>query len=248
MCYNKSMKKVCKVAWSITHQEFTVTDYYYFSIIEKRAPEFGLQIDEVDNWDRLFEYDTIVFNYPEIPFTEKEVQDVVRAVEELGKKVILLGYYKNEDHIADTCNTLARAFGMELNPDEVIDEVSNYDNDKYFVKSTKIRRYNKGLDNKVNVNAVVLPCTCSIKTIMPDIKIVVAGEETAKSNMDNYPLLIADHIAPVSGGYFTLAGTCVFWDNYAIRLEDNLNFAMNMLWHETPPQDRENAKAVRFGL
>ena len=43
--------------------------------------------------------------------------------------MILLGYYKNEDHIADTYNTLARRFGMELNPDEVTDEVNNHQGD-----------------------------------------------------------------------------------------------------------------------
>ena len=230
------MKKT-RVAWSITHQEFTITDYYYFSILQKEAQKAGIEIDEVDKWDSLAEYDTIVFNYPEIPFSEKEVNDVERWVWELGKKVILLGYYKNEDRIADTCNTLARRFGMELNPDEVTDEENNHGGDKYFVVTSKIRRYNRNADNEVNVRRVVLACTASIKPIFPDTKIVVRAEDTAKSNMDNYTLLIAEQIAPTSGGYFCLAGTCVFWDNYSISLYDNLNFSLNLLRHNPPPKD-----------
>lgn len=235
-----------KVGWSITHQEFTVTDYYYFSKIEKEAPKHGIIIEEVDNWDKLVNYDTIVFNYPEIPFTDKEVKDVDKWVREYGKKVILLGYYKNEDHIADTCNTLAKNFGMILNSDEVVDEINNHDKDKYFIKTSKIRRYNTTKDNEINVKKIVLPCTCSIKSLMPDIKVVARAEETAKSNQDNDVLLIADYIDPVSGGYFTLAGTCVFWDNYAIVLEDNLNFSLNMLRHKPPSKDPIGGKAVRF--
>ncbi len=223
-----------RVAWSITHQEFTVTDYYYFSILQKEASKRGLVIEEVDRWEELGKYDTIVFNYPEIPFTEREAQDVERWVWEGGKKVILLGYYKNEDRIANTCNTLARRFGMELNPDEVTDERNNHNGDPYFVVSSKIRRYNKNEKNEVDVRKVMLACTASIKPLMPDIKIVVRAEDTAKSNMGNYTLLIAEQIAPTSGGYFCLAGTCVFWDNYSINLYDNLPFSINLLRHSTP--------------
>lgn len=233
-----------KVGWSITHQEFTITDYYYFSILQREARKVGIEIEEVDDWKRLGEYDTIVFNYPEIPFREDEAKEVERWVWEEGKKVILLGYYKNEDHIADTCNTLARRFGMELNPDEVTDEKNNHNGDRYFVVTSKIRRYNKNERNEVNVERVVLPCTASIKPIMPDIKIVVRAEDTATSNHNNYTLLIAEQIAPPSGGYFCLAGTCVFWDNYSITLYDNLSFSLNLLRHKPPVK----GNTVRFEL
>lgn len=56
----------------------------------------------------------------------------------------------------------------------------------------------------------MLACSATIKPLMPDIKVVVRGEDTAVSNMGNYTLLIAEQIAPTSGGYFCLAGTCVF--------------------------------------
>ncbi|ADC89584.1 hypothetical protein Thal_0952 [Thermocrinis albus DSM 14484] len=225
-----------RVAWSITHQEFTITDYYYFSILQREAQKRNIIIDEVDRWEDLPKYDTIVFNYPEIPFTEKEAQDVEKWVWELGKKVILLGYYKNEDHIADTCNTLARRFGMELNPDEVTDTQNNHQGDSYFVVTSKIRRYNK------NVEKIMLACSASIKPLMPDIKVVVRGEDTAVSNMGYYTLLIAEQIAPTSGGYFCLAGTCVFWDNYSITLYDNLEFSLNLLEHTTPLKTAQGVK------
>ena len=220
-------KGICRVGWSITHQEFTVTDYYYFSVLQKKSEEFGLEIDEVDEWEKLYTYDTIVFNYPEIPFTEEEVKFIQDLVENKGKKVILLGYYKNEDRIADTCNTLAKAFGMELNGDEVTDDVNNHNGDPYFVVTTKIRRYKEGVEK------ILMPCTASIKPLMPDIKVVARGEDTSLSNQGNYTLLIAEHFAPKSGGYFCLAGTCVFWDNYSIELYDNLKFSMNLLHHKT---------------
>jgi len=236
-----------RVAWSITHQEFTITDYYYFSKLSKEAQKVGILIEEVDRWEKLKEYDTIVFNYPEIPFTEEEAQDMEKLVWEEGKKVILLGYYKNEDRIADTCNTLARRFGMELNSDEVIDEVNNHQGDKYFVVTSKLRRYTKNEKNEVVVQKIVLPCTASIRPLMPDIKVVARGEDTAKSNQENYTLLIAEQIAPSSGGYFCLAGTCVFWDNYSIDLYDNLAFSLNLLRHKTPLKT-SGGKPVILGL
>jgi hypothetical protein len=236
-----------RVAWSITHQEFTITDYYYFSKLSKEAQKVGILIEEVDRWEKLKEYDTIVFNYPEIPFTEEEAQDMEKLVWEEGKKVILLGYYKNEDRIADTCNTLARRFGMELNSDEVIDEVNNHQGDKYFVVTSKLRRYTKNEKNEVVVQRIVLPCTASIRPLMPDIKVVARGEDTAKSNQENYTLLIAEQIAPSSGGYFCLAGTCVFWDNYSIDLYDNLAFSLNLLRHKTPLKT-SGGKPVILGL
>ncbi|MEN3033647.1 MAG: hypothetical protein ABDH18_01490 [Aquificaceae bacterium] len=223
-----------RVGWSITHQEFTITDYYYFSILQKEASRQNILIEEVSDWKSLENYSTIVFNYPEMPFSEREVKDVERWVYELGKKVILLGYYKNEDNIANNCNTLARAFGMELNSDEVTDDKSNHNNEPYFIVTSKIRRYNKDEKNKVSVKSILLPCCASIKPLMPDIKIVARAEDSAISNQGNYTLLIAEHIASQSGGYFCLAGTCVFWDNYSITLYDNLAFSLQMLSHHPP--------------
>ncbi|MCS7083910.1 MAG: hypothetical protein NZL90_02855, partial [Aquificaceae bacterium] len=99
--------------------------------------------------------------------------------------------------------------------------------------------------NRVTVNSIMLPCCASIKPLMPDIKIVARAEDSAKSNQDNYTLLIAEHIASQSGGYFCLAGTCVFWDNYSISLYDNLPFSLQMLIHHPPLRE---SKTVRLDL
>jgi len=210
-----------KVAWDYTHQEFTITDYYYFSILQKVCRENGIEVDEVTDWSKLPDYDVVVFNYPEIAFTEKEVEDVKRLVES-GKRVIILGYYKNEDNIADTVNSLATAFGLKMNGDEVTDKVNNHNNDPYFVVTSKIYRYNDG------VNKLMLACTPSITLEGENTEVVIEGEETAVSNQGNKPILGALYRHP-DGGEFIVIGTCVFWDNYSIELYDNKRFALNLL-------------------
>jgi len=210
-----------KVAWDYTHQEFTITDYYYFSILQKLCAANGIQVDEVTDWSKLPEYDVIVFNYPEIPFNEKEVEDVKKLVES-GKRVIILGYYKNEDNIADTVNTLASTFGLKMNPDEVTDEKSNHKGDPYFVVTSRVYKYNDGVEK------LMLACTPSISLEGENTEVVIEGEDTAKSNRGFKPVLGALYKHP-SGGEFIVIGTCVFWDNYSIELYNNKEFALNLL-------------------
>jgi len=210
-----------KVAWDYTHQEFTITDYYYFSILQKVCKENGIEVDEVTDWAKLPEYDVIVFNYPEIPFNEREVEDVKRLLEN-GKRVVILGYYKNEDNIADTVNTLATAFGLKMNPDEVTDKVNNHNGDPYFVVTSKVYKYSDGVEK------LVLACTPSISLEGENTEVVIEGEETAKSNKGFKPILGAVYKHP-SGGEFVVIGTCVFWDNYSIELYNNKEFAINLL-------------------
>ena len=210
-----------KVAWDYTHQEFTITDYYYFSILQKVCKENGIEVDEVTEWEKLKDYDVIVFNYPEIPFNDKEVEDVKRFVEE-GKRVIILGYYKNEDHIADTVNSLATHFGLKMNPDEVTDELNNLNGDKYFVVTSKVYKYNEG------VNKLLLACTPSISLEGENTEVIIEGEDSAKSNMGYKTVLGALYKHP-SGGEFIVIGTTVFWDNYSINHFNNKEFAINIL-------------------
>jgi len=210
-----------KVAWDYTHQEFTITDYYYFSILQKVCKANGIKVDEVTDWNELKNYDVIVFNYPEIPFNEKEVEDVKKFIEE-GKRVIILGYYKNEDHIADTVNSLATHFGLKMNPDEVTDETNNLDGDKYFVVTSKVYKYNDG------VGKLLLACTPSISLEGENTEVLIEAEETAKSNMNFKPILGALYKHP-SGGEFIIIGTTVFWDNYSINHFNNKEFAVNIL-------------------
>jgi len=210
-----------KVAWDYTHQEFTITDYYYFSLLQKACAEKGIEVDEVTDWSKLKDYDVIVFNYPEQPFSEKEVEDVKKLVEE-GKRVIILGYYKNEDRIADTVNSLASAFGLKMNPDEVTDEVNNHKGDGYFLVTSKVYGYNEGVEK------LMLACTPSVSLEGENTEVLIEGEETARSNKGFKPILGAVYRHP-SGGEFIVIGTCVFWDNYSLELYNNREFALNLL-------------------
>jgi len=210
-----------KVAWDYTHQEFTITDYYYFSTLQKACEREGIKVDEVTDWRALEDYDVIVFNYPEKPFTEAEVEDALRWVKE-GKRLIALGYYKNEDEIANTVNSLATAFGIRMNGDELIDPVNNYKNDPYFVVTPKIYAFNEGVEK------LMLACTPTLTPFGENTRPIIEGEPTAVSDQGHPPVLGAIYEDP-SGGEFVVVGTCVFWDNYSIETFSNLPFALNLL-------------------
>ena len=211
-----------KVGWDYTHQEFTITDYYYFSILSRVCKENNIAVEEVTDWNELKNYDVIVFNYPEKGFTSDEVEQVKKWVEEEGKRVIILGYYKNEDNIADTINSLSKHFGIIMNGDEVTDDKNNHNQDPYFLVTSKIYHFNQDTEK------VMLACTPSLTIKGENIAIVVEGENTAKSNQGFKPILGAMYKSS-SGGEFIVIGTCVFWDNYSIELYSNKNFALNLL-------------------
>jgi len=211
------------VAWDYTHLEFTITDHYFFSVLQGECAKEGIQVDEVRDWRKLREYEVIVFNYPERPFTDREVEEVAQLVEEGGKRVILLGYYKNEDGVADACNSLAARFGLHLNPDVVLDEGSNHRGDPYFVVTSRVLRFSRG------VGRVLLPCTSSVGLIPGRGEPLIEAEPTARSDKDFPPILAASYRSGASGGEFILFGTCVFWSNHSINLYDNRELALNLL-------------------
>ncbi|WP_457643397.1 hypothetical protein [Persephonella sp.] len=210
-----------KVAWSLAHQEFIISDHYYFSKLQKYAKESDIQIDEVDQIEKFSQYDTIIFNYPEIPFTEDEV-DFIQELVESGKTVGIFGYYKNEDRIADTCNTLSKRFGIVFNGDIVTDNINNYEGDNLLIVTGDT--YNL----PDSINKVMLACTDTLLTTKPEVRPLVHGEETAESKQGKDILLFAEYVHP-SGGKFIAGGTCVFWDNYSIDLYSNREFSLNIL-------------------
>jgi len=210
-----------KVAWSVAHQEFIISDHYYFSKLQKYAKEASIQIDEVDEVERFGNYDTIIFNYPEIPFKSEEV-DFIEELVKKGKTVGIFGYYKNEDRIADTCNSLSERFGIHFNGDIVIDNINNYENDNLLIVTGDT--YNL----PDNIEKIMLACTDTLITKKPETRPLVHGEITAESQQGNDVLLFAEYIDP-SGGKFIAGGTCVFWDNYSIDLYNNKEFSLNLL-------------------
>ncbi len=195
-----------KVAWSIAKGEFTIEDHYYFSKLKRYTKEAGITVQEVENFDEFVDYDVIVFNYPEKPFSSKEV-DFVKKLLEDGKKIIIAGYYKNEDKIADVVNTLTENFDIKLNKDEVVDLENNLNDDKYFVVTSKVRWVDK----------VLMPCTCSIS--------YKNAEAIVKSEKDD----VIGVMKKINKGLLIVLGTCVFWDNYSIDFFDNKKFSITLL-------------------
>ncbi len=209
-----------KIAWDISHKEFTIEDHYYFSILKKKLSKIGAIVSEITNFKETTKFDILVLNYPEKSFTLDDVKLVKRFMEQ-GGRVIALGYYNNEDSIADTINSLAEHFGLKLMDDEVTDNVNNINDDKYFVVTSKVKAFNK------NVKKILMPCTASVKILSNKGFPIVIGEKTAKTSSGNDPIIGAR--VKIGKGEFILLGTCVFWDNYSITKFDNLQFSLNLL-------------------
>ena len=210
-----------KVAWSVAHQEFIISDHYYFSKLQKYAKQSDIHIDEVDDVQKFSRYDTVIFNYPEIPFNKDEV-DFIQDLVKSGKTVGIFGYYKNEDRIADTCNTLSERFGIHFNGDTIVDNINNHEGDNLLVLTGDI--YNL----PGNIKKVMLACTDSLTTTKPEVRPLLHGENTAESKLGRETILFAEYLDP-SGGRFIAGGTCVFWDNYSIDLYDNKNLSLYIL-------------------
>ncbi len=209
-----------KIGWDITHQEFTVTDHYYFSKLLTAIQAKGI-VDEITDWDKLGNYDIIVFNYPEIGFNPKEVEDVNKWLNQ-GKRVIIAGYYKNEDFIADRINSLIEHFGIKLLGDEVHDLSHNIDGDKLLLV-TSIVSLSDG-----NVRSVFLPCSASVEW-QGIAEPLVASENTSWSTLNgrgSHPLIVKKNIGK---GELIVCGTCVFWDNFAIVRENNWGLTRYLL-------------------
>ncbi|MEZ0323397.1 MAG: hypothetical protein ABWJ98_03690 [Hydrogenothermaceae bacterium] len=215
-----------KVAWSVTHQEFIISDHYYFSKLQKYAKQNDIVIDEVDQFEKFSNYDVIIFNYPEIPFKKDEV-DFIEELVKKGKKVGIFAYYKNEDRIADTCNTMSERFGIKFNGDIITDDVNNYDNDNLLITTSKVSEKMK----EKGINRVVLACTDSLTITKDNVEPIVYAEDTVISKLGKEKILFAKYTSP-SGGCFIAGGTCVFWDNYSIDLFNNREFSLALLTYK----------------
>jgi len=209
-----------RIAWDISHQEFTIEDHYYFSILKRELVNSGADVVELRDLRGLAKFDVLVINYPEKKFGKDEAKQIIRFVEQ-GGRVLVLGYYKNEDNIAETVNSISQYFGLELLHDEIYDERNNLDDDKYLIVTSKVLRFNKG------VSKILMPCTAPIRTLDENIEIVAKAEETAKTKLGNKPIIAA--MKQFGKGQYILIGSCVFWDNFSIEKYDNLKFALNLL-------------------
>lgn len=212
------MKRKIKIAWDISHLEFTIEDHYYFSILKSKIKEEGAVVKEADSFERIVDYDVVVLNYPEKPFKRDEVKLVKRYLEE-GGRVIIAGYYNNEDRIADRINSLSSHFGLYIKGDKVKDKLSNDQGDDLLLVTSRILSYND------SVEKVLFPCSASISILTDSGKPIV----TKQSLSDSARKAVIGAEVSIGKGRFILLGTCVFWDNFAIKKYSNLRFSLNLL-------------------
>jgi hypothetical protein len=202
--------------WDISHLEFTITDEYYFkdlmSLLEKK---YKVQVVESLSDEVLKEADWLVLNYPELPFKEEEKQRIFDFVER-GGNLISTAYYRNEDGVAGILNELFQELGICFRYDEVREE-----NGSPFITTSKI------VKPLPRVERVYLPCTCSLH-LSGKWKPLVCSEKGQKSNLASPPLVYAAFLDFGRGKIFNL-GTSVFWDNFSLRREDNLNLVKGIL-------------------
>ncbi|MDN5332391.1 MAG: hypothetical protein PWP45_1616 [Tepidanaerobacteraceae bacterium] len=211
-----------KVAWSSSHGEFLISDSYYFSVLEKEAQKRGIEIVEVADFEELFSYPVVVFNYSEHPFEEGEIEKIEKAVKQ-GKRVIFTGHFNNKDNVARICSEVSERFGLRLKEDEVVDGENFAADDCRMVITSRIEAFGNG------VKKVVFPYSAPVEILSPEVRVVLRGEETSFDGCgERAPVLAAERSYP-SGGSLVLCGSCLFWDNYSILREDNLNFSLNLL-------------------
>ncbi len=137
-----------KVAWDASHGEFLINDYYYFSKLKRYAESEGIEVRQLDEFEKLWDYDVIVFNYPEIEFSKNEINKIVSMSRD--KKIVLLAYYSNVDGVAENINRVARNFGLEVVNSVIVDEEENTGDPMY-----PIARW-RGKE-------VVMPCSAPVR-------------------------------------------------------------------------------------
>jgi hypothetical protein len=201
------------VGWDASHGEFTIEDYYYFSKLRKYAEKEDIEIYEIKNFNKLGEYDIIVFNYPEKEFKSQEIAKIKRWLKS-GKRIIFAAYYSNMDGVAERINKVLTKMELpvRINNDVIVDPENNY-NDMLFPKA-KYKDY-----------TVVMPCSASITA---RDNVVISTFEKARS----HPTGLENPAIGVKldmGGELIVLGTCVFWDNFAIDIEDNKALALDLL-------------------
>ena len=213
--------KIINIGWDISHLEFTIGDHYYFSKLKSLVKANGCSVNEVTVFYELEFFDVIVLNYPEISFKDSEVDFLYQAVRS-GKRVIITGYYNNEDNISDTANSLCYKFGVRLNKDEITNSECNDESDPLLPVISSIDLFGE------SVSELLLPCCASIDITGNEARPFLLNNPHAEKEKG-----VMGTITFAGKGEFILIGTCVFWDNYAISRYSNSIFSLNLL--KSPP-------------
>ncbi|ACX51761.1 hypothetical protein Adeg_0613 [Ammonifex degensii KC4] len=211
-----------RVAWSSTHQEFLLSDGYYFSGLAREAHKRGIVIEEIDDFAALFAREVIVFNYPEKPFTPEERARIEWAVKNEGKRVVFTAHFRNKDGVAAICSKVTEPFGIKILPEGVRDEVHSLDEDPFILVTEAVEAYNE------KVKKVVFPYPAPLE-VGPEVRVILRGMDTAHTDTGvPAPILVAERTFP-GGGSLVVCGSCIFWDNYSLFRLDNLPFALSIL-------------------
>ena len=202
------------VGWDASHGEFLIEDYYYFSKLKRIAEREGIEIYQVNNFNKLGEHDVIVFNYPEEKFKSWEIKKIDKWLK-AGKRIIFATYYGNMDSTAENINkVLAKLeIPVKINNDVVIDPENNAGDMMFPIAKYKEYR-------------VVMPCASSITA--QNNTLVIASDKAITHPTGLIKPVLGVKIKMGSGEIVVL-GTCVFWDNYCIELEDNKILALDLL-------------------
>ncbi|MEM0202958.1 MAG: hypothetical protein QXO16_00315 [Archaeoglobaceae archaeon] len=134
--------------WSASRGEFSIGDYYYFSKLTRIAEREKLEMHEEKRFTKLGDYDVIVFNYPEIKFSANDITRIKKWAN-MGKKIVLTGYYSNVDRVSENVNRVAKHFGLKINYDLITDEEKNHGDPMFpFAKCGDLE--------------VLMPCSASV--------------------------------------------------------------------------------------
>lgn len=206
------------IAWSVAHGEFTIEDGYYFSLLRRELQQAGVQLSVPTRLQDALAADVLVLNYPEQPFSPDELAWLQAYVEQ-GGRLVTLAYYQNEDRVAEILNAVLAPFGMRFGYDHVIDPVHHHNQDPYMVVTRRV----SGISG---VQQVLLPYAAPVMLNNSQIRARIEAEATAESPSGSRVLVA--HAARGKGECIAV-GTCVFWDNFALGLYDNLALARWLL-------------------
>ena len=204
-----------KLAWSYAKGEFIIVDHYYFSILKRLVTQrYDWKLPRSFKEIEQFDPDVIIFNYPEIRFTDNEVEKILEFLHQ-GKGVGMFSYYLNEDEVSSNLNRVLNRLGLGVNFDEVRDPNSCYNSDDLLLVTDNLHESLR----KRGVNQVMLACTSSLNIDSESIPLVY--DRSGKHVLFAY--------RKVGSGRLIVGGTCVFWDNFSIEKYDNEAFSMAIL-------------------
>lgn len=211
-----------KVAWSATHSEFLLSDGYYFSGLHRELLKRGIVVEEVGDFEKLFQYDVVIFNYPEDPFDEKEKMIIKKALESGKKKIIFASHFRNKDEVSEICNGVTKDYGIYILPEGVKEKEFYLEEDPFIITTDQIFLYSEG------VKEIVFPYAAPME-IRDRVEVVLKGRSTSFTDSNGTsPVLIAQKSFD-SGSKLIVCGSCIFWDNFSLFKLDNLQFAVNLI-------------------